>query len=85
MNHHSAGHKSTSLIPPVRRKDTNPEWSQSAKPRCAMLATQQQIHKSIVIEALSLEKKNHFEKFHSLVKNYRDYKKPNYLELIYFK
>lgn len=34
MNHHSAGTKSISLIPLVRRKDTNPEWSQSAQPRC---------------------------------------------------
>lgn len=50
---------------------------------CHASYTHQQIHKSIVIEVVSLEKKKHFEKFHSLLKDYRDYKKANYLELIY--
>lgn len=45
-----------------------------------------QIHKSVVIEVVSLfrEGETFFEKLHFLSKNYRDYKKVNYLELIYF-
>lgn len=50
---------------------------------CHANYTYQQIHKSIVTEVVYLEKK-HFEKFHSLLKNHRGYKKVSYQELIYF-
>lgn len=52
---------------------------------CHASCTRWQIYKSIVIEVVYLEKKKIFKKFHSLLRDCRDEKKVNYLEVIYFK